>query len=59
MLIRQDPKNLNDYIIVNSSISEILHSNGFKPMYMSLNGDKIYFKKEKNLMDFIYDNNII
>jgi len=59
MLIRKDPKNPNDYIIVNSSISEILHSNGFKPIYMSLNGDKIYFKKEKDLMNFIYDNNII
>lgn len=59
MLIRKDPKDPNNYISVNSSISEILHKNGFKPMYMSLSGDKIYFKKNKNLMNFIYDNNII
>ena len=56
MLIRKDP---NNYISVNSSISEILHKNGFKPMYMSLSGDKIYFKKNKDLMNFIYNNNII
>ncbi len=59
MLIRKEPKNPENYIIVNSSVSNILFRVGFKPMYMSLDGEKIYFKKDKNLMDYIYSNNII
>lgn len=59
MLIRKDPKNPDNYISVSSDTSEILHRNGFKPIYMSLNEDKIYFKKTQNLLNFIYSNNIL
>lgn len=59
MLIRKEPKNPEKYLIVDSNVSNILHRNGFKPMYMSFDGNKIYFKKEQDLMDFVYSNNIL
>lgn len=43
MIIRGVPKNLDNYIVVNSTQSEYLHRHGFYPKY--INGDKIYYKK--------------
>lgn len=58
MLIRGTPNNKDDYIIVNSDISILLHKNGFMPIYMSIDSDEIYFKKTESLLDFLKYNNI-
>ena len=58
MIIRQIPKNPNDYIVVNSITSTILHKNGFIPKYMSVNGDCIFFKKDENILEFMQKNNL-
>ena len=46
MIIRQIPRNLKNYIVVNSETSVILHQNGFIPKYMSVDGSCIFYKKD-------------
>ena len=58
MIIRSIPKNPNDYVIVNSDTSIILHKNGFVPKYMSLSGDCIFYKKDNKLIEFMKQNNL-
>ena len=58
MIIRQIPKNPNDYIVVNSETSTILHKNGFVPKYMSVSGDCIFYKKDDKLIEFMQTNNL-
>lgn len=58
MIIRQIPKNPNDYVIVNSETSTILHKSGFIPKYMSVSGDCIFFKKDENILKFMQENNL-
>lgn len=58
MIIRQIPKNLNDYIVVNSETSVILHKNGFIPQYMSVSGDCIFYKKNTEILEFMQSNNL-
>ncbi|MEG1044093.1 MAG: hypothetical protein RSF81_04865 [Oscillospiraceae bacterium] len=57
MIIRDLPKNLLNYIAVNSEQSYILHSNGFFPEYMY--GDKIYYKKTSELIDFVRKEDLV
>ena len=58
MIIRQIPKNPNDYIVVNSETSTVLHKNGFIPQYMSLSGDCIFYKKDDDIIEFMQLNNL-
>ena len=58
MIIRQIPKNPNDYIVVNSETSTILHKNGFIPKYMSVSGDCIFYKKNTEILEFMQTNNL-
>ena len=50
MIMKQIPKNPQDYVIVNSDTSIILHKNGFMPKYMSLSGDCIFYKKTDKIL---------
>ena len=58
MIIRKIPKNPNEYIIVNSDTSVVLHKNGFVPKYMSLSGDCIFYKKDDKIINFMKSNNL-
>lgn len=51
MIIRGTPKNKNNFILVDSETTLVLHSNGFMPMYIDENG--IYYKKNKEILDFM------
>ena len=58
MIIRQIPKNIQEYIIVDSETSTVLHSNGFIPKYMSTCGDCIFYKKDTKILEFMQENNL-
>jgi len=51
MIIRGTPKNVMDYILVNSKVTKELHKNGFTPRYINNNG--VYFLKTKELIEFM------
>lgn len=51
MIIRGAPKNKNNFILVDSETTKILHSNGFIPMYIDENG--VYYKKNKEILEFM------
>lgn len=59
MIIRKTPKNPMDYYIVDSDINEILYSNGYRPIYMSFDGNRYYYIKTENILDFINKNNLV
>ena len=59
MIIRKKPNNLMDYYIVDSDMSVILHSNGYQPKYMSMDGSRYYYKKTESITEFINKNNLI
>ena len=56
MIIRGTPNNKDDYIKVNSYISEILHNMNFIPKY--INNKSIYYKKNNELLKFLIDNKL-
>jgi hypothetical protein len=51
MIIRGAPKNKNNFILVDSETTLVLHKNGFIPMYIDENG--IYYKKNKEILEFM------
>lgn len=51
MLIRQTPKNKENYIMVDSKISQILQENGFCPKYMD--NEFIYYVKSNEIIEFM------
>lgn len=51
MIIRDTPKNIEDFISVDNDVANILEHNNFQPMYMDCK--KVYFKKSKEILDFI------
>ena len=51
MIIRGTPKNKDNYILVDSETTLVLHKNGFIPMYIDESG--IYYKKNKEILDFM------
>lgn len=57
MIIRQTPKNKENYIMVNSKVSQILQENGFYPKYMD--NEAIYYVKSDKIVEFIKTNNIL
>ena len=58
MIIRQIPKNPQNYIIVDSDTSTVLHKNGFIPKYMSVDGSCIFYKKDNKIIEFMNLNNL-
>lgn len=51
MIIRGVPKNIENYICVDSLTSVVLHSSGFTPKY--INGNSVYYSKEICLEKFM------
>ena len=51
MIIRGTPKNKDNYILVDSETTLVLHKNGFIPMYIDENG--VYYKNNKEILDFM------
>ena len=51
MIIRGTPKNKDNYILVDSETTLVLHKNGFIPMYIDENG--VYYKKNKEILEFM------
>ena len=51
MIIRGTPKNKDNYILVDSETTLVLHKNGFIPMYIDESG--IYYKKNKEILEFM------
>jgi hypothetical protein len=51
MIIRGTPKDKNNFILVDSEMTKVLHSNGFIPMYIDKNG--VYYKKDKEILEFM------
>lgn len=51
MIIRQTPKNKENYIAVNSDVSLILQENGFYPKYMD--DETIYYAKSNEIINFM------
>ena len=51
MIIRGTPKNKDNYILVDSETTLVLHSNGFIPMCIDENG--AYYKKNKEILEFM------
>lgn len=59
MIIRKEPRNPKDYIIVDSDTHVILHTNGFLPRFMSLDAKKYFYTKNKNIINFMNEHNLI
>lgn len=57
MIIRQTPKNPQDFIIVDVKQGEILQKNNFHPLYMDMKN--LYFEKTKEILDFMKGGEII
>lgn len=57
MIIRQTPKNPQDFIIVDDKQGEILQKNNFHPLYMDMKN--LYFEKTKEILDFMKGGEII
>lgn len=51
MLIRETPKNPNNYIIVDSLTSQVLQMCGFSPKYMDK--DYLYYVKDECIVKFM------
>ena len=51
MIIRETPKNKDNFILVDSETTLVLHKNGFIPMYIDESG--VYYKKNKEILDFM------
>ena len=51
MIIRETPKNKDNFILVDSETTLVLHKNGFIPMYIDESG--IYYNKNKEILDFM------
>jgi len=52
-MILGKPKNLDDYICVDSKTSLILHEFGFIPEYREVYYDKIYYIKTEELENIV------
>ena len=59
MVIRKEPRNPKQYIMVNSDTSVILHENGFLPRFMSVNGNYMFYTKTDKIVKFMKDNNLV
>lgn len=51
MIMRQPPKNPQNYIAVDSQTSDKLHIQGFYPKYIT--HDAIYYIKSQELLDYM------
>ena len=61
MIIRNTPRNEENYITVDSNTSFILHKNGFYPKFISVKNDKylIYYESNDDILKFMQDNNLV
>jgi hypothetical protein len=57
MIIRDKPKDLINYIKVDSNTSYILSQNGFFPKY--IDNDYIYYVKTNSLIEYMKGENLI
>lgn len=53
MVILGEPKNVENYICVNSKQSKELHKLGFQPNYRSIIEDKLYYIKSDKLYEVV------
>lgn len=53
MVILGKPKNVDNYICVNSEKSKELHKLGFQPSYRDITSDKIYYVKSNKLCEVV------
>ena len=51
MIIRQQPTDVENYLVVDKFTSYNLTSNGFQPLYMWK--DNYYYKKNEKLLNFL------
>lgn len=51
MIIRETPKNAEEYIIVDGATSNILHQNGFYPKYIDNNF--VYYVRSNEIINFM------
>ena len=51
MIIRQQPTDVENYLVVDNTASYNLISNGFQPLYMWK--DNYYYKKNEKLLNFL------
>ena len=51
MIIRETPKNAEEYIIVDGATSNILHQNGFYPKYMD--NSFVYYVRSNEIINFM------
>ena len=51
MIIRRSPTNVEDFVMVKSDMSEILHEMGFEPKY--IDEEWIYYTKCEKILDVI------
>ena len=58
MILRQEPKQKEGLIMVNSETSKILHTNGFIPKFISPNSNYIFYVKSKEITQFMQDNGL-
>ena len=58
MILRKEPKNKINLIMVDSETSIKLHKNGFIPKFISPNGSYIFYEKTDNLISFMQTNNL-
>ncbi len=58
MIIRKEPKDKENYVIVTSNDNIILHRNGFIPRFMSFDGELYFYTRSDNILSFIKDNNL-
>lgn len=52
-MILGKPKNLDEYICVDSKLSRMLHELGFVPEYREVYYDKIYYVKSTELENIV------
>ena len=58
MILRKEPKDRINLIMVDSEVSIKLHKNGFIPKFISPNGNYIFYTKTDELVKFMQDNNL-
>ena len=58
MILRQEPKDKINLVIVDSKTSITLHQNGFIPKFISPRGNYIFYDRTDELARFMRDNNL-
>lgn len=59
MIIRKVPKNIDEYVKVNTKTTLVLHHNGFIPKYMDEKGEYYFYEKSDDILIFMKNNNLV